>query len=64
MTMARRNVNNRNRSTNVSNSMKGNHHETECSTTTGSQDFDSSSIDIELTWMFSYTNYHANHAIV
>jgi hypothetical protein len=44
--------------------LKGDHHETDCSTTTGSQDLDSSSIDTKLTWMFSHANYHTNHAIV
>jgi hypothetical protein len=40
--------------------MKGDHHETDCSTTTGSQDLDSSSTDTELTWMYSRANHAAN----
>jgi hypothetical protein len=51
-------------SRNVSNLMKGDHHETDCSTTTGSQDLDPDSTDTELTWMCSCTNHHTNHLTI
>jgi hypothetical protein len=49
---------------NVSNRMRGDHHETDCSITTEGQGFDSSSIATELAWMFFHTNCQANHATV
>jgi hypothetical protein len=40
--------------------LRGDHHEVDCSTTTGSQDLDSRYTDTELAWMYSRANHPTN----